>query len=50
MSEKSDSTSNPGRLLTPSEIESLKSDVKRINEEAQQLIANDATRRLPQAA
>ena len=37
-------------MLTPSEIESLKSDFKRINEEVQQLIANDATRRLPQAA
>ena len=49
-SRKRSTSSNMGRMLTPSEIESLKSDVKRINEEARQLIANDATRRLPQAA
>ena len=37
-------------MLTPPEIELLKADFKRINEEVRQLIANDATRRLPKAA
>ena len=50
MRKKPAPASNPGRDLTPSEIAALKADVKRINEEARQLIANDATRRVRQAA
>ena len=42
--------SNMGRDLTPSEIEFLKADAKRGNDELDRLLAADLKRRIPKAA